>query len=68
VSVLRRSLGASAVTDHTRAGVIGLQTALLLLEDGRFDVTIAAKAWPDDSDPDSQYTSMWAGAVSEIAS
>lgn len=50
--------------DELSAGVIGLQTALLLLEDGRFEVTIAAKAWPDDHDIDAEYTSMWAGAVS----
>ncbi|CAF9913829.1 hypothetical protein IMSHALPRED_001456 [Imshaugia aleurites] len=41
------------------AGVIGLQTALELLEHG-LDVTIVAKSWPGNKDP--HYTSMRSGA------
>ncbi|KAH8588195.1 FAD dependent oxidoreductase [Bisporella sp. PMI_857] len=41
------------------AGVIGLQTAICLLEAG-FQVTILAKYWPGDQER--LYTSMWAGA------
>ncbi|KAF8474696.1 hypothetical protein BDZ91DRAFT_779327 [Kalaharituber pfeilii] len=41
------------------AGVIGLQAALTLLEEG-FRVTIVAKHWPGEKDI--EYTSPWAGA------
>lgn len=46
------------------AGIIGLQTALTLLESG-FDVTIIAEYWPGDVDIN--YTSPQAGAVRVIS-
>ncbi|RPB24000.1 nucleotide-binding domain-containing protein, partial [Terfezia boudieri ATCC MYA-4762] len=42
-----------------RAGVVGLQTALSLLEAG-YGVIVVAKYWPGDKSID--YTSPWAGA------
>jgi pyruvate/2-oxoglutarate dehydrogenase complex dihydrolipoamide dehydrogenase (E3) component len=43
------------------AGIVGLQTALILKEAG-LDVIILAKDFPGSSDP--WYTSAWSGAVS----
>lgn len=45
---------------HLSAGVAGLTTALLLSKDSHYDVTIAAKHMPGDSDI--EYASPWAGA------
>ena len=49
-----------SVIDINRAGVIGLQTALTLLEAG-YKVTIIAKHWPGDESI--EYCSPWAGAI-----
>jgi D-amino-acid oxidase len=46
--------------DNVSAGVIGLQTAVTLLEAG-YKVTVVARDWPGDHSPD--YTSPWAGAI-----
>lgn len=45
---------------HLRAGVIGLTTALLLSQNPRYRITIAAKHMPGDYDI--EYASPWAGA------
>ncbi|OAL48212.1 nucleotide-binding domain-containing protein [Pyrenochaeta sp. DS3sAY3a] len=42
------------------AGVIGLQTAITLLE-AKYTVTIIARHWPGDES--TEYTSPWAGAI-----
>lgn len=46
--------------DLSRAGVVGLQTAITLLEEG-YKVSIIAKHWPGDESV--EYTSPWAGAI-----
>jgi D-amino-acid oxidase len=45
---------------HCSAGVVGLTTALTLLRQATYDVTIVAKHMPGDYDI--EYTSPWAGA------
>lgn len=49
-----------AGTDRSRAGVIGLTSALLLSRDPENVVTVVAKYMPGDYDI--EYTSPWAGA------
>ena len=49
-----------AGTDRSRAGVIGLTSALLLSRDPENVVTVVAKHMPGDYDI--EYTSPWAGA------
>ena len=49
-----------SIININRAGVVGLQTALTLLEVG-FKVTIIAKHWPGDKSI--EYCSPWAGAI-----
>jgi D-amino-acid oxidase len=46
--------------NHTRAGVAGLTTALLLSKNKNYKITVAAKHMPGDYDI--EYASPWAGA------
>ena len=46
--------------DPERAGVAGLTTALLLLKQSGYSITVAAKHMPGDYDI--EYASPWAGA------
>src|ERR1700712_5985802 len=62
---LERNGLATAMTDLKKdvivlgAGVTGLQTAVSLLQTGKYSVTIVAQHFPGDLDI--EYTSPWAG-------
>jgi glycine/D-amino acid oxidase-like deaminating enzyme len=60
VSVTVRSQTVQPAEMHSRAGVVGLTTAVLLSRDPKYTVTVIAKHMPGDYDI--EYTSPVAGA------
>ena len=61
-SVLGHQVPSEMLTsDHCRAGVAGLTTALLLSRQQRYKIVVIAKHMPGDYDI--EYASPWAGAA-----